>query len=507
MKPLYIAVFVLICKFLTAQQPVKRITTGTASIGLSAISVNTIVAKTYNFAYPLYNYGADSLSGRFFFSTRQKTDAGTQYTSKGFIGAFDMAADSADWLFESNYYELNQWGGALYFSNDVRTTRYNKLHGFEELKQPRLLYAMPQLNKGFLYNDAESETVNCVSLSDGAVHWSANIPRNENWVDVKPWQDSLLLVAAGGLYAIEPCSGLRWHYPLITSVKVTQPLTHSLANNNPAIRKVSKSIKTSAGENSVTELSSNILAGNGTVYFASKEKIIAVAADGRLLWETALDSFPVSKMYLDKRGDALVLINFGLARYADSYVIYGKPFVLNIDAQSGKIKSQCDLSPIENLVDFTIRREALIFAGKNAVLRVQEGKDKVDTLMMLDVPKYGSFGEFIDGSRYYLEKEGFYVALNFINDNLIYFKADNNKIYGMDKNTLTYECHFNEIYRLEKKTADKLILASENKSLIVSSNFDLLFVFNLADKPVVMGNRIYFVGDQQIQSVNMKELK
>lgn len=506
MRFFYIAAL-LFPVLLPAQKKTDHVATSTVTIGTSAISINTIVARSYRLNYPFYQYKADSASGRLFFTARQQADGGSLYLNKSFIGALNMDRDSLDWLFESTCYELSTPGNSLFFSNEDRTTRYSKLHGFEEIKFPfRLAYALPSANLGLTYKEAESSVLSCVDLSDGAVKWTGQIPAAENWVDVKLSADSVLLLAAAGLHAIQPGAGLLWSHPLATSTRVTKALTYSLANNNPSIRGISTVVKTSGDEYSVTELSSNILIDNGVAYFAGKEKMVAVAMDGKLLWELDLKEFPVSKMLLYKKGGALTLVNFGLANYQGHYVIYGSPFVLAIDPDKGSVKSRSSLSGIENLVDFAITPKSLVFAGKTAVLEVKEGGE-AETILSVDAGKYGNFAEFIDGSRYYVEKEGFYVSLNFINDNVLYFKADNNKIYALDKGAIAYEYHFSDIYRLEKKFDNKLLIAGENKTLLVSTNFDLLAAFTTGNKPLVRGSRIFFVGDQQVYSVDMNTLR
>ena len=142
MKPFYITALVLSVFNLPAQQTPTHVTSSTGTIGMSAISVNTLVAKTYNFTYPFYNYEADSASGMVFFTARQKTDGGNLYLNKSFIGAINMAKDSVNWLYESVLYDIDLSGNSLFFSNDDRTSRYNKLHGFSETKYAsRIVYA------------------------------------------------------------------------------------------------------------------------------------------------------------------------------------------------------------------------------------------------------------------------------------------------------------------------------------------------------------------------------
>lgn len=510
MKLFRIAVCVFVLQAPVFAQPLfKNVSTATTVVGSSAISLHTLVAHSYRFNYPFYQYTTDSLSNMFLFSLRQKSDDGKNYLSKAFVGAIDCTKDSMSWYSESNTFDLELDKSSVLFSSDAKTMKVNKQQGFEEFKySSRLLHPFKSNNKGLMYLPAGSEVVSCINLSDGSVNWTATISGKENWVDKKTLNDSILVIAASGLSAVSAGKGLLWTYPLITSERISSALTVSLADDNKLIKGLSQVIKTSDNENNVTELSSNILAdGDGTVYFASKEKIIAVNAEGKLLWEQDLKTYPVSKMYLSKNGSSISLVNFGIAKYADTYAIYGKSFVMSLDAGTGKINFYGDMSAIDNLVDFKETEKSFLFAGKGMIMEARKNSNEVEVLLTLDVPKYGSFSEFIDGSVYHTEKEGFYVSLNFINDNPVYFKADNNKIYGAVKSTVNYEYHFNEIFERTGTFENKIFLKGENKSMIISKNMELLSTINESFQGIFCGRKLLLVGERQVHLLDINDIR
>lgn len=491
-----------------AQMQPRSIKITTTTIGISAISINTIVAKTFNFTYPVYNCKADSITKQLFVSARQRGDAaGNLYLSRGYFMGLSCTGDTINWLNESSLFNVMISGNNLLLSNDVKTVRYNKLHGYDEIRYDyKIIYAAKKFNKGLMYSNIDSDVLNGVSLSTGLSSWSCTIPRNEDWVDSQALNDSVLLVAANGLHAINMRSGLKWSFPLSTSTKTNRSLIYSSAKYN-TIQKISTVIKTSREENQVTQIASNILKDDGLIYFASKEKLIAVTHSGQLAWELDLRNYPVSKMYLSKTDSSLTLVNFGLATHSNNFVTWGKPFILSIDPQSGRIMSQFDLSDIDNLADFVKTGNSLVFAAKNGILEAKPGSSSLKTVIAMNEHKYGAFVEFINGNEYYILKEGYFVPLNFINDNLIYFKADNNKIYGLDSTNLLYEYHFNELYKLNRKFEDKTILMNDDKTLITNSTFELLFTLNTTAENIILNDRIYFIEDHKIHLVLLKDLK
>ncbi len=482
-----------------------RITTTT--VGLSAISVNTLVAKTFNVIYPLQTLVPDSASGMLFFSARQKTESVGASFGKGIFGAMLANHDSVRWITESGLYEIKLSGNNLLLSNDLKTVRYNKTHGYDEIRyDSKIFFTSPKYNKGFMYDKTVPNQLHCMNLSLGISSWSCTIPSNENWVDWKYLNDSVLIIAAGGLHAVNVKKGLLWSYTLPTSIKTNRSFVYSLAKYL-TIQKISSVIKTNSDENQVTQIASNILKDDSRIYFAGQEKLMAVSHAGKLLWQINLKNFPTSKMFISKTDSSIILVNFGLATHSNNFVTWGKPFILTIDPNDGRIITQFDLSNIENLADFVKTDKALIFAGKDGIQEAKPGNTELRTVLELSAHKYGQFVEFINGNEYYVFKEGYYVPLNFINDNLIYFRADNNKIYGMEGGDLKYEYHFTELYKFDKKYQDKTILSNMENTIVTSVNFELLYTINLTLQNIIMNDKMYLIGHNHIHVLDLKELK
>ncbi len=490
------------------QMQVESIKITTTQVGVSAISINSLVAKTFNLTYPLYDYEIDTLTKQLFFSARQRGESSSStYLSRGFFCDLSSVTDSLRWINESSLYDVKVSGTNLLLSNEVRSVRYNKLHGYDEIKyDSKIFYTLPKYNRGFMYDRIQDNVLHCVNLSVGNTTWSCNIPKGENWVDTKYLNDSTLLIAAGGLHAVSARSGLLWSFPLSTSIRTNRSFIYSNAKYT-TIQQISSVIKTSSDDNVVTQIASNILKDDRLIYFASKEKLIAVTHAGALAWQLDLKNYPTSKMLISKTDSSLILVNFGLATHSNNFVTWGKPFILTIDPSSGRIITQFDLSNIENLADFVKTDKALIFASKDGIQEASPGKTELKTLLSLGTHKYGEFLEFINGDEYYILKEGYFVPLNFINDQVNYFRADNNKIYGIEGEDLKYEYHYTELFKLDKKYKDKTILYNEQKTLITNNLFELLFTINLSDKNIILNNKMYFMSNYKIFVLNLDDLK
>ncbi|PBQ33345.1 hypothetical protein CNR22_16690 [Sphingobacteriaceae bacterium] len=503
-----VVLFTALSLGLFSQMQVESIRVSTAQVGVSAISVNSLIAKTYDLTYPLYDYKVDTLTRQLIFAGRQRGESSSStYLSRGFFAALSSVNDSIKWINESSLYDIRLSGNNLMLSNEVRSVRYNKIHGYDEIRyDSKIIFTVPKYNRGFMYDRTQENVLNCVNLTLGTTTWSCTIPKGENWIDTQFLNDSTVLIAAGGLHAVNVRTGLLWTFPLSTAIRTNRSFIYSNAKFN-TIQKISSVIKTSTEDNIVTQIASNIYKDNNLIYFASKEKLIAVTHAGKLAWQVDLKNYPTSKMLISKTDSSLILVNFGLATHSNNFVTWGKPFIITLDPASGRIITQADLSNIENLADYVKTDKRFILASKDDVQEVTPGKSELKTVLALGPNKYGEFVEFINGDEYYILKEGYFVPLNFINDNVTYFRADNNKIYGIEAEDLKYEYHFTELFKLDKKYQDKTVLYNEQKTLITNSLFELLFTINLSDKNVILNNKMYFMSNYKIFMLNLDDLK
>jgi hypothetical protein len=211
-------------------------------------------------------------------------------------------------------------------------------------------------------------------------------------------------------------------------------------------------------------------------------------------------------MILTKSGSAITLINLGLSQFKENYVLYGKPFVMNIDAQNGKINSQSKFTSSENLIDFLIQKQSYLLADKKSIIQTNSNNESLETLIPLNDFRYGRFTEFINGDQYYVEKGGYYVPLNFINDNVVYFKTENNKVYGVDKVDVQYEYHFTELFKRDKVYKEKTVIYNYKNTLVINKNFELLATLDIVEETILMRNKLYFFGARVLNILDLDDL-
>lgn len=505
----FFLLFACLQPYLLYQQPkTPYYKTLSTPIGTSAISIHTLNVKTYNFNYPVYRLLPDTATNQLIVSVRQKDASGRLY-AKGYHLTV-KSNDSIVGIYEDTKLDLSLMGDFLLISNDKRSGRFNRELAYEQFEYPsKIIFPIQKNSSGLTYNPTfkiENEIgLNSINLRDGKVIWSAAIPSKYNWNSTAYLNDSVLVIAAGGLHAVNINTGLLWSYGVTTATVNNRPLTFS-SFNHATIEHLEKPIHTSAGEELVSQISSNILKAEDAVYFAGKNKLIAVDRQGKLLWETDLSNMPASNSLLYSAGENIMLINLGIAYYGENIVIYGKPFVAFFNKQNGTLTSEKKLDNFTNITDVERLKDAWVLANRDHILQVGENM-QVDTLIVLQEQKYGKFLEFINGDDYYVEKEGYYVPLNFINDNIIYFKSDHGKVFGLNKTYIEYEYHYSELFKLNTTVGGKKLLSQRDKSYLISENAELLHTFNTGEPATVLGNKLYFANERLLYIINLNELK
>lgn len=478
------------------------------NIGVSTVSGKSITAKSYQFNYPIYMVMTDTANKQLLVSVRQHDPSGKSFTHKGYHMCI-RNNDSIKSVFEDTKLEFEMLGDFLLMSSEVKTGRFNRKFGYEQFEYPsRIIHINSSNETGLSYNPLfkinNEVGLSAMTLNDGKVIWTSEVSSKANWNDIAKINDSLLVIAASGLHGINVNSGLKWSFPLITSLKTNQPFVQPVFNLN-TIHQLFHPINTKAKEGLITQLASNILVSDGTIFFAGSDKLIAVSSDGKLLWEHNLAGKGISNCLLVDHDQEILLLNLGLGEIDGQSVAFGKTFAAAFSKQYGSVIYESDLSANGMLTDAKFINSKLYFASRSKIMMA--GEKDVRTVFQLSDTKYGKFIEFIDGDEFYTEKEGFFVPLNFINDKVVYFKSDQDKVYGLIDDKIEYVYHYTELYRKLAETNGNKLISQRSKGLIISSNMELLGTLKCPEKAVGLNGKFYLYDGGMMHIVDLEQLK
>ncbi|MFO0357906.1 MAG: hypothetical protein ACK50A_13215 [Sphingobacteriaceae bacterium] len=469
-----------------------------------------ITVKSFSFNFSAYDKLIDTVNNVVYFTVREKDASGKFHKNNGYQYALKVSSDSIMWVNDVRKFEIADVHDHLLMSSETNTSKFNKTTGLEQYQHTGKLIYFDEKNKlGLMYatpaKGEERNSIKAVNIEDGSVLFNTKIPVEFDWVEAIKPNDTTLLISSSGLYGVNMRSGNTWSLTDVTGEKNKQKLIQSIMNPN-AFRVNQRSYLESGNQDGLTQICSNILVDGESIYFAAKTNLYSVKMDGTLNWKVDLSKYPTSKSALFIRGGKLFMLNLGVASFLDNQIVYGAPYLLQVDATTGTLNFQNPLPMFAYPVDFQIAND-LILAGKNNLYFINLGDGKFFNEIDVNELRYGNFQEFVSGNEYYVEKEGYFVPLNFINDNVIYFRSSHGKVYGVEGGRIQYEYHESELYKLDKSFAGFKLIKQKFKTYVLNNNFELVAVLDIEDPATVFGNSLYYFSGRRLYVVHASDLR
>ncbi len=471
-----------------------------------------ITVKTYSFNYSVYDKQVDSARNSIYFTVREKDASGKFYRNNGFQFAFDTKKDTILWANDVRKFDIaDNMDELLMISSDVGTSKFNKNTGLEQFQHPtKLVYCDPKYKIGLTYSiptkPDEKKVLKGVSLENGNTIYTTSIPNDFDWAEAVKANDSIILISSSGLYGLNIRSGATWSVTDVTGEKNNKKLIQSIINPN-AFRVNQSSYLESTNEDIITQICSNILVDGENVYFAGKNNLYCIAGNsGKINWKLDLTKYPVSKSALFMQGGRLFMLNLGVASFRVNQIVYGAPFLMQVDPSTGTMNYNNPLPMFAYPVDFQIGTD-LVLAGKNNLYFINLNDGKFFNEIDVNELRYGNFTEFVSGNDYYVEKETYFVPLNFINDNVVYFHSSHGKVYGVEGGRIQYEYHESELYKYDVKFKGNKLIKQKFKTYVLNANFELVGVLDMEDKGVVTNDKLYFFSGRRLHILTASNFK
>jgi len=467
-----------------------------------------ITVNTYSFNYPGYDRMTDTAEGKLYFTVREMDGSGKFYKNNGYQYAMNLNSDSIEWVNDVRKFDLSNSQDPLIISSEVSSSIFNKSTGLEKFQHKgRFFYVDSKYKVGLYYPAVKGaqKKVLGVNLEDGLDLYSLEMPNEFDLVEIKRYNDSLVLFVSGGLYCLNIKTGITWNIQDVTGEGIKGKLIQSIINPN-AFRVQHSSYLSSPAEDVITQICSNLLLHDGLIYFASKNNLYCVSSDGSINWKTDLTTYPVSKSALYTSGGKLFLLNLGVASFKENQIVYGSPFLLQADLNTGGINYQNPLPMFNYPIDFQITND-LVLAGKNNLYFITLENGKFFYEIDVNELRYGNFLEFVNGDDYYVEKEGYFVPLNFINDNVVYFRSSHGKVYGVESGRIQYEYHESELYKYDKSFQGYKFIQQKFTTYVLNQNFELSAALNVIQPAYVTKDKMYYFNGRRLHILTKNTFK
>jgi hypothetical protein len=465
---------------------------GKAPLGNSAVSVNSVMAVTYKLAKTPVELLADHEGKMVYVSVPG---------DNGYVAAISTADDSLRWSAHGLNGRLAISDKSVISSSGDGAVAVDKVNGNTRKLGAPLLF-QPGKGHVVLYTGNGRDELQCVSLENGATKWTGTLPSAGGICDIRKVNDSLWLVAASGLHAIDPMKGILWSLPQLTGYR-TSDAPRKSSFNVERWRAIGDARPVSS-EAGVTMLASNIVEQSGKIWFAGREKLVCCDMKGAQLWSYPLGNLPAARMFLYKTDSALFLLNTATAWQGSGPVAFGQPFVLRIDPLSGKETGKWEGELVEGLTDFLPMGRRLRVGTREAIFEATTSGN-LNTVSLMD-PSYGQLVELVDGNRYHSLNEGYFVPLNAI-DKAIYYRSDNGKIYALERNNVKREYSGSTVYKLDNRHGKLNFLTNADRTLVTDDSFELLCSIRSGGRTYVGNEKLYILDGDRICSLPLRELR
>jgi hypothetical protein len=510
MRILAITGFVFMASFLVSQDLLKAFRVVNTDLG-QLYDGSQITAKTFSFNYSVYDQLRDTAHDCIYFTVREKDGSGKFYRNNGYQFAWDTKKDTVKWINDVRKFDIANGTDHLMISSDVNTSKFNKNTGLEQFQHSsKIVYVDEKYKIGLSYSipvkPTDKKVLKGVNIETGAQVFTTDVPIDFDWAEAVKANDSILLISSSGLYGVNIHTGKTWSVSDVTGEKNAKKLIQSIMNPN-AFRVKQPSYLESPAEDVITQICSNILMDGQNVFFAGKNRLYSIeASSGKVNWELDLSKYSVSKSALFIKDGKLFMLNLGVANFKENQIVYGAPFLLQADMNTGTLNYNNPLPMFSYPVDYQIGSD-LVLAGKNNLYFINLSDGKFFNEIDVNELRYGNFAEFVNGNDFYVEKEGYFVPLNFINDNVVYFHSSHGKVYGIEGGRIQYEFHESELYRFDAKFSGFRLIKQKFKTYVLNHNFELVGVLDMEDNSIIAGDKLYFFSGRQLHILTAANFK
>jgi hypothetical protein len=369
-------VTLFVCLFVThtglAQNVAATVPSSVSTVGKNIATGQDIPARTYHFSKRIY---ATELvdSCRLFFHLRNFKANGKYPENAGNLVMYDLSEDKLLWSRSLNRTDRISIcnDGILIDGNRMRFL--DKLTGTERWGKNRMVYHVVNEKGLILACKAGMESMEGIDMATGRRLWRRPLSREYGWNGVFPFNDSTLLVSAGGISAVNYRTGAGWDYRTPTGNKdYTKSVVMNLLGITSLILTGTGFIYT--GYSLQGNICSNIAIDSTSIYMAAKDEIFCLAHNGWKKWFNLFPEKRASSSEIFLSDSLLWVINYGMTLDGEKT---GVPFVTALHRKDGW-PMVCHINDEKDdpVLDFDVRNGFLfiLYAKKLQQYDMQAGR-------------------------------------------------------------------------------------------------------------------------------------
>lgn len=440
------------------------------------------------------------------------------YKNKGELLQYDLKSKSPLWVQKISYInkEVRHNGDVILLSDNKKTNKINQHTGKEEWRTQIHLRNFAPNNIAFGYDEGPSFTgqpsnmLTAVDLITGESIWQRKIRYDYGWTDMVYPDDTTLLLVAGDLQYINLLNGEGWEYKTTTARKDYKKSIGLNALGLAAGLLTGTAMIYTGGNDLLSQLKSNILIEDGSLYFASANAIAKInMKSGETIWSFPFEKKEAAKSSIFIQGDTLFMLNMGAGIIGKKTVPYGKAFMAAFNKSDGqRIYSSVFSEDNKDIVySYEIISGQIYAIRKNklSVCSIQDGtiSDEINFNSELT----GQLSYFTGSNIYKMTDDGKMVPLTQSDNEMLFVYTDKEKVFSLDRNIDVVNEYAPENLGVLYDQNDKYkILKYGDDMLLINNQGERLCQLEWKRGFSLVGDMLYGINKDMIFTIDLKNL-
>lgn len=381
------------------------------------IDGSDLKAQCYTFPQRVETFSMNDDGDYLCISFRETNKSGKYLKNKGEIGFYDLKKRQLLWKQPINYANTQ----VTCLSEGVLTTQIgntiallNKEDGEKRWETDLFpVYTDDSLGLVLGYSSATSSKLRAVSLKFGNELWQQKVPHQYGWNEVLELEGNRRMLVADALHKLDFVSGELLTYKGKPGAHDTKgALLQGLA---AAAMGVAGAAVSGGGyyysyvpvaSNSITGLTSNILAQDSLYYWADREQLSCLDSAFNVVWRTEFTDVKASRSQLFVQDGKLFMLSYGYGlRDGTSPKKYGRPFIACYNLHTGEEIFFNRLSVKKDMIEDALRTDDALYMIFDDGLAYQELTDSVVNIVPWDTKQHGKLGGMVSATLYAVNRD------------------------------------------------------------------------------------------------------
>lgn len=484
-------------------------------LGKNLLNNNDIKGYKYIFPEKIHETFLDTTSGFLTVQLRGLTKNGKWLENKGNILQYDLNNKKLLWSKKIVY----QTSGLQQFSNTMIYTTANKSYCLDvntgneiwELKN-NIYYVDPIDNIGIGYKFKSSmgysNELEGIDLKNGNIIWKKELNREFGWNDLFFTNDSIMIVVAAGLHAININTGEGWDYNTVTGKK---DYKETIATNAVGVVAglLTGSYVMATGHNLVRDLVSNVIVDSSNIYFASKEQLAKINKQtGDIIWKNPFPKDLPSKSSIVMNDSLIFMINKGFAFMENRQLDFGTPFIAAYDKTSGDEKFLSLINVKDDpILGYKIINNEIYLVFKNRMVKYSLDSGALLIEKDFSNENLGELKYFIGNHVFITNDQNDLVSLPQSDTTKVFVYTSQRKILSID-NLLNINdtIEFEELSFYFLRSKKYRFISKDKKTLIIDDEGKRIAELETSSDTFIVGETLYDKQDDSFLVIELEEI-